>query len=235
MKEKPILFKTPMVQAIQEGRKTQTRRVIEPQPIEKEKEFENQQIYFENPAYNKKGHKEYHHPVIDIQQLIYNYSPYRVGQKLWVRETWCNGKMEAAERGEGLQDEWYVSQCINENDIIYKEACISGDIGIEEVVWKPSRFMPKKYARIWLEITDVRVEKVNDISDEDANMEGFYGKCLIDKCPDCKPPFTGNCEEQPIQWFSELWDSINAKRGYSWESNPFVWCRSFKKSVKEEQ
>jgi hypothetical protein len=78
------------------------------------------------------------------------------------------------------------------------------------VKWRPSIHMPKRAARLWLEITDVRVERVQDISEKDAVAEGVG-------CFGC----------DTIQWFEDLWDSINAKRGYSWDSNPWVFVICF--------
>ena len=83
--------------------------------------------------------------------------------------------------------------------------------------WKPSIHMPKWAARIWLEVTGVRVERVQDISEEDAIAEGI---------PRGAVQYCGHA----IRLFRDLWDSINAKRGYPWEVNPWVWVVEFKRT-----
>ena len=88
---------------------------------------------------------------------------------------------------------------------------------------RPSIFLPKEYIRIWLEITEVRVERVKSITEEDAQAEGVRNQVLSD----FEPNF--NIAIRPASdVFKELWDSLNAKRGYSWEVNSWVWCISFK-------
>ena len=82
--------------------------------------------------------------------------------------------------------------------------------------WRPSIHMPKLAARIWLEITRVQVEKVQDITEADAKAEGAEPVCGLDQ----KPDYRGG--------FYFLWDSINAKRGFGWDVNPWVWVVEFK-------
>lgn len=208
MKEHPILFSTPMVRAILDGNKTQTRRIVKPQP----------------PENDLPSCPEFYHPIKydrygdmipgEKQFGIYGGGwdvkcPYgKPGDRLWVRETFCIGKVVAGE-----DDDWYISQCKDENDIIYKEAAIREGIGLSEVTWKPSIFMPRSASRITLEITGVRVERLQDISDDDALAEGI------------EPGRVSHVLE-----FMELWDSINADRGYGWSTNPWVWVIEFKKT-----
>ena len=90
--------------------------------------------------------------------------------------------------------------------------------------------MPKLAARIWLEVLDVRVERVQDISMHDAIKEGIRPKHMEFKAvKDCEVLEPAPMTVAPIELFAELWDSINAKRGYSWESNCFVWVIEFKR------
>ena len=118
------------------------------------------------------------------------FCPYgQVGDRLWVRETWC-------------ESEWII-------DRVYYKASHFIPSGYK---WKSSRFMFKKYARIWLEITEVRVERVQGISPPDILSEGYE-------------PFG---IPSGVVWFQELWDSLNAKRG-SWDDNPWVWVISFRR------
>lgn len=122
------------------------------------------------------------------------------GDRLWVRETWteCDGVFYAAtDTRPGMN-------------------------GIPQA-WRPSIFIPRWASRITLEVTDVRVERVQDISDEDAVREGtFVNQNAIGV------QLTNRDETIPRAVFADLWDSINAKRGYSWEANPWVWIIEFK-------
>ena len=126
-------------------------------------------------------------------------SPYgQVGDKLWVRETW--------------------TQFPDGESVVYK-----ADGKPYFNVWKPSIFMPHKFSRITLEITNIRVERLQEINtkrhDEVAKEGWPFG-------------YTGlSIEKAPVELFAELWDSINLKRGYSWGSNPWVWVIEFKKEI----
>lgn len=120
-------------------------------------------------------------------------SKYQKGMRLWVRETF-NAKDGIKYRA-STQSSW-------------------------RWLWKPSIFMPKKYARIWLEVLDVRVERVQEISTSDCIKEGFL---LPDK------PFGRPDEVLPHFWFEDRWNSLNAKRGYGWDKNPWVWVIEFRR------
>lgn len=180
---KPIIFSTEMVRALLDGRKTQTRRVIKPQPTTKtwEKYLQEEQPCYLNP---------YGQP----------------GDVLWVRETWADL------RGMGFGKEFAYradSWCGDHEDSDSMRCRL--DYGVK---WKPSIHMPRKAARLFLEITDIKVERVQDIDDDDAIDEGVGG----------------NINEGPTAAFAELWDTINAKRGYSWESNPWCWVIEFRRA-----
>ena len=170
MKERPIIFNTEMVKAILEGRKTQTRRVIKPQPS----------------------------GII----LVWEHCPYgQVGDRLWVRETW-----NAGHDGQSLP--------------VFKaglSADLTKELEADELWsgWKPSIHMPRWASRITLEITEIRVERLQEITEEDAKAEG----CV-------KQIKDGLIFDSAIHEYSWLWDSLNAK--YPWESNPWVWVISFK-------
>jgi hypothetical protein len=180
-KERPILFSTPMVQAILEGRKTMTRRVMKLQPGDGE-------------HYECLGGNEWAYMSVGGMSGPYTCPYGNVGDILWVRETFFND----ADFGEPPA---YVYKADNE------------DYPRGSSVWKPSIFMPKEAARIWLEIVDVKVERLQDISRGDAMSEGC--------------PFPNMAKEtSPCAWFSKLWQKINGEE--SWNENPFVWCISFK-------
>ena len=205
MKEKPILFSTPMVKAILEGKKTQTRRVIKPQPlITKRGTCESDSPW--NLLIQQNG-RDY----FDWQTFIKYVSPYQVGQRLWVREThykfgnWvkCGGQWTFFESN--TIPVRFFDTAPHDNEILKG---ISGKVGWYK---RPSIFMERHFSRITLEVTEVRVQRLQDISEADIRAEGFY-------------PHPG-WEEQ---MFDVYWNKLNSKRGYSWDSNPFVWAISFK-------
>lgn len=195
MKEHPIIFSTESVKAILNGTKTMTRRVIKPQPLPTAQPCTCQGIkHFYTAKEPQPIDKcEPTHNVLTIK------CPYgQVGDRLWVREKHYPYYSTADKK-------WL---CIYYADNPY------------EAVWKPSLFMPRWASRITLEITGVRVERVQDISVEDCIAEGIKKHIST---------FAGMSEERnPIYSYELLWDSLNAKRGYGWEVNPFVWVISFK-------
>ena len=213
MKERPILFSGPMVRAILDGTKTQTRRVVKPQPdlsILKESyrdlEFEFRRMPVLGPTHvpSEWGFcAKYDKPNC---VPIHGYKcPYgTIGDRLWVRETWAPHPQDQA--------------------TIFYRATVDTEPGIRvwDGPWKPSIYMPRWASRITLEITGIRVERVQDISDEDARAEGlwcrFDGQGCEGKCH--------KCSETARVAFRTLWDSTNAKR-HPWASNPWVWVIEF--------
>lgn len=189
---KPIIFSTPMVQAILDGRKTMTRRVCRPLT----KSYDCRLRRDETPYawLNRNGYD----------------APYHPGDVLWVRETWHQNY---------------------DGSIAYK-ASAPPNKG-----WKPSIYMPREAARIFLRVTDVGVERVQDITDADAMAEGFEGVPCDHPmgryaCEDC---MNTGYREPPTVGFAELWDRLNAKRGYGWDANPWVWVISFDRIEKPEE
>jgi len=197
MKEHPILFSGTMVKAILEGRKTQTRRVI-------------------------KGYDKWDNCHPESLAAV-SYCPYGApGDQLWVRETW----LEFA--GKYCPCKYYGHKCTCEK-VWYKadpESEMANDLEPEEdrMLWRPSIHMPRWASRITLDITGVRVQRLQDISEEDACNEGMFNNYIIKHFPPCE------CFRKPTakEAFKVLWDSINADRGFSWDSNPLVWAISFK-------
>jgi hypothetical protein len=221
VKERPVLFSGPMVRAILEGRKTMTRRVIKPQP----------QVAPEgdNPYGNR-------------------------GDRLWVRETWNSFReltdVERAKQS-GILDRFHkgkirdISAGAMELPVgtgvlraIY--AADFGDWAFDpdsDLHWRPSIFMPRALSRISLEITDVRVERVQDISEEDAKAEGI-GVLPLQSADDPSAWWQSapgvHQDRNARGSFIQLWDSINAKRGYGWIVNPWIWVISFKQMPSPE-
>lgn len=198
MKERPILFSGPMVRAILDGRKTQTRRVVKPQP------FANGEVRL----------NERFDAMFTAGDVYGTRNPYgQPGDHLWVKET---------HRFDGLDPKIALrSQCLDE--ISYR-ADMDGDRSIDDCPWRPSIFMPRWASRITLEITGVRVERLNDISEEDAKVEGVECvKLRFWKDYDGK----GGVYVNPILSFQSLWESINGPG--SWDANPWAWVIEFRR------
>jgi len=215
-KEQPILFSAPMVRAILEGRKVQTRRVMKPQPGDDW-----------NPevgicAYEWKGSGE---PGPDFfgagdEDECYK-CPYGApGDRLWVRETWANFGGYAVlyqhhKPGVAYRATW-DSDKYGWPDFAHHVSYVPGG------KWRPSIFMPRWPSRITLEITEVRVQRVQEISEEDAVAEGT-GQWAMETNAIL------TCETMRDA-YRKLWDSINIKK-YPWESNPWVWALSFRRGT----
>ena len=206
-KERPIIFSTPMVQAILDGRKTQTRRVIKPQPTEDVGEFLCQLWPCRRKQYEYMGDPENGHEV--------SLKPYAfIGDRLWVRETYWVQPENVTERD-------LINGADTWPDWIY-QADEPNEYELKEWGWKkkPSIFMPRKLARIWLEITNIRVERLQDISFDDCYAEGVETYVMS--------AAHINVHMSPFQRFTALWDSINGKK-HPWGSNPWVWVIDFEK------
>ncbi len=204
MKEKPILFSTPMVRAILDGRKTQTRRIVKKQP-HGAGEWIMQGINWLFPNIN---------PYINLK------CPYgESGDVLWVRETW-NTLTEYVEKPD--------HSVMSISDFVYK----ADDYRFDK--WKPSIYMPKEACRIKLLIENIRVEMLKDISGEDAKAEGVYFYGWDDATQDDYKNYLYNDkygDDWGVQSANEsyitLWESINGKG--SWDVNPWVWVIRFKR------
>jgi hypothetical protein len=207
MKERPILFSTEMVRATLEDSKTQTRRTRGLNKINQHPdEWYYCGHYSRQPAdSNFKIKPPYYLFGRNSSEFIPVKCPYgQIGDQLWVRETFhiTNGA-EIWENGTILyKADWGIH---------------IGGVYVDLAKWKPSIFMPRHASRITLEITDIWVERVQDITWEDAVDEGI-STVDLDIPPQCSTIL-----------FHDLWNSINEKRGYSWESNPYVWVIEFKR------
>jgi len=205
MKEKPILFNTEMVKSIIAGNKTQTRRIAKGHFLNSE---------YEPTLWSYMDLKRGCSCSGGSKMIINRFCPYEIGQTLWVRETFT------------IQE--YPSGSYS---YIYKADELSGIQKTGMMLkWKSSIYMPRKAARIFLKITNIRIERIQDISEEDAKAEGTeqfkdFGEVLIDE------PIIYDYRNS----FIIVWDSINKKRGYRWDLNPYVWVYDFEiiKGVKE--
>lgn len=208
MAEKSIIFPTPMVKAILAGRKNQTRRVVKPQPTREYVQVS--QLYF-SPA-EKKHYVNFSDA--DDKYCKTFYPKYQLGDVLWVRETWT---LMEPKNNEGPPFYLYKA---DEPD------CESSPWFSK---WRSSICMSRAAARIFLRVTDVRVERLQEISEEDAIKEGFEGTlchCSRVQCTDCMN--TGWLEPPKVD-FIYMWDSLNAKRGFGRENNPWVWVIAFER------
>lgn len=201
IKERPILFSAPMVRAILEGRKTVTRRAVNPQPV-----------LTEGSGFSWKGHLFGRGS--DDRETSRNFSkhccPYgKPGDRMWVRETWTRA---------GNGDPGYLTYRATYPD------CLPPDLEnippASDIRWKPSIHMFRRDSRILLEITDVRVERLQDISRSDIRAEGL--ECPAELASDDVTP--NYRDWYPAAW-RELWEST----GGNWDANPWVWVVEFKK------
>lgn len=215
---KPILFSTPMVQAILAGRKTMTRRVAK-------KKYSNTDLVMKTDKYGARlvelqndapppvpitypdGRQGTRWSFIAVRDVP---SPYRRGDILWVKETWYYEEhMHGITDGEpdlpnGRYSHRYVYRADSPDYPV--------DVGVGMQGWRPSIHMPKEAARIFLRVTDVRAERLQEIDDDDVLAEGL----------EIGAPF------------DELWNSLNAKCGYGWDANPWVWAITFERVDKPE-
>lgn len=192
MKERPIFFSGEMVRAILDGRKTQTRRVLKPQPEGREsQQFSG--IAEAREYLGPKNHGKYGaYFGWDFIPCPYG----RPGDRLWVRETWAY--------------EWEGSGCPDDDGILYRATDPGWDDNETGLRWRPSIHMPREFSRITLEITGVRAERLQDISNSDALAEG------------CPSP-----DIHPREWFVALCQSINGPD--LWDANPWVWVIEFQR------
>ena len=215
MRVLPILFNTDMVRAILDGRKTVTRRVVKGCNVRDDQEI-NKNLAGKFELYNITER-------CGIPQRVILNPLCRAGDILYVRETWNTNPLY------DYGDE--------PNEYVYKVDYDghAGDFG-----WKPSIHMPKEAARIWLKVTDVRVERLKDITDEQAMKEGFSGiRCRCGgtayACADC---YNSGWIEPPFVGFMYTWDSTIKKADidrYGWDTNPWVWVVEFERCEKPER
>ena len=207
MKERGMIFNGEMVRAILGGRKTQTRRIVKPQP-----ELTKNSGFSWNGALYGAGS--------DDRETNRNFAHIKCphgkpGDRIWVRETW-------AEAGAGAPD----LKLYRANYPAHVPTHYENVPPAEDVRWTPSIHMPRWASRILLEITDVRVERLNDISEEDARAEGIIdGGCL--NCGEPEPCGCANPEPDATDAFAYLWQSIYGQE--NWNANPWVWVIEFKR------
>ena len=192
MKERPILFSGPMVRALLAGTKTQTRRVVKPQPTH----------------FNPVGVPRRVIPTGGPSDVIR--CPYgQPGDRLWVRETWAYGIHALAAKRDENGPFVYAADGTTQGRLCDR--------------WRPSIHMPRWASRITLEVTSVRVERLQDIDLADALAEGISdtGALILDSA--------GNEQGGPIAEYAVLWEQINGSG--SWAANPWVWAIEFNQTT----
>lgn len=218
---KPILFSTPMVQAILAGRKTQTRRMIKPQPCREATEF-NKFIYSGDTGWEARFSNDGSGAVCDRKLRI------DIGDILWVRETWCHLYDLDDDDGCILGTGKYYYLADNPVKFPYNRFLRDDGTYRDYPAWKPSIHMPREAARLFLRVTNVRVERLNDISEEDARAEGCADANGYPICPGNKGATRPLTAKQAYMW---LWNDLNSKRGTIWANNPWVWAYEFEREL----
>jgi hypothetical protein len=240
-KERPILFSAPMVRAILEGRKTVTRRVVKAQPFDLS--WSRRDHKFEYTCGRAESGDEvdgFHAYTTRSGGQWSAKCPYgQPGDQLWVRETWGVISHDFDEHGNMVDwvpdrpaspvREMRFGQGYYSGHVIYRadgEADWAGDDdggGDDRSAWKPSIHMPRIASRILREITDVRVERLQDISGDQAQAEGVDAVMCQQYLETSPSRF--DCKEAVIHGFAGLWQST----GGDWAANPWFWVVEFKR------
>lgn len=256
MREHPILFSTPMVKAIFAGNKTQTRRVVTKRNSEigeggdwDKLDFNGEYKYSSKPKTkvsawvdhgfpnsNGKYNYQYLHVPYNFKEweTIYRVYPrYQVGEHLWVREThyryghWVKNGLSKT----GKQK--WTFKAINGDFVCYisnpPDDIKRNSYRLTGWYKRPAVFMPRKFSRITLEITNIRVQRIQDISELDAFAEGIDTEYDKNYLLAEHHSLAGVPVIPSVHAFSCLWNTINEKRGYGWDKNPWVWAITFKR------
>ena len=225
IKEHPIIFSGSMIRAILDGSKSQTRRVISPQPVDEDECGP----YIQVPEVTDWGCGE----TLTFMGRKHIKCPYGVpGDTLWVRET---ARVVGAfvPSVENILLEYRADGGLARPRWLNTVAQTRWLVRNHEGRWMPSIHMPRWASRISLTVKDVRVERVQDITADDCINEGIEAVTQdayeydCDGAPNNKYQVLD--EDAMLESFQELWDSINGKRGYGWASNPWVWVVEFER------
>lgn len=193
MADRPIIFSGPMVRAILDGRKTQTRRVLKDQPGERDRAF-------------KMDDGSWHQSAHDGTWMTPLKVPYAAGDRLWVREAWKPHSIYADRRPSDIPP----------STIFY---AADEKYAPSNTPWRPSIYMPRWASRLTLTVTDVRVQRLQDISPGDAKAEGVASQLVDHGGVGPEGSYRDN--------FRKLWNELNEKRGYGWDVNPWVVAITF--------
>lgn len=224
MKEHPIIFSGEMVRAILEGRKTQTRWVIKPPPEIKIRDIGED---CSELIWSDKKHCLNIGGGLSQEQLLRkianDYCPYgKIGDRLWVREAWWKAPPITIKMLREGADTW--------SKVYY--AVEEEESDLEKWGWRkmPSIHMPRWASRLTLEIINISIERVQEINEKDAGEEGI--EIIKGMAGDFYRDYShinARAFKSPILSFCSLWNSINAKHGFGWDTNPWVWVIEFKR------
>lgn len=236
MKDYPIIFSGPMVRALLAGTKFQTRRILNPQP----RKWEAQVIDITEPMLfdEDKPDKQW-----GQWETIWNFSAlegrgepdrevwrpikhYPIGTRLWVRETWGVGNRPCPVHGwvDGIE---FRADC-TDDDAPPLWDIIPADVESDSIAsgWRPSIFMPRWASRLTLTVTDVRVQRLQDISEDDAVAEGVDLERYVPVSDSAGLHSSGEAEPtDPVEEYRHAWDRIHDAG--AWQTNPWVAAYSF--------
>lgn len=221
---KPIPFNTEMVRAILKDQKSATRRIVKRQHLLLEDDCKHEMGFFDTGG-NDWACRKLGCGIINTGKSIYH-APYQVDDILYVKETYTYGEVEFGENQHG--DELPYIESKDDGRFIPKEYALSEGLGTKFVTWKPSIHMPKSVSRIFLKVTNVKIARLQDITEEESKKEGV----TLSKYSGMNRANVSayRCE------FVELWNSTISKHNldsYGWEANPYVWVIEFER-VKED-
>jgi hypothetical protein len=238
-RERPILFSGPMVRAILEGRKTQTRRVVNNRHVAfiggREDDHDDPALWGFQDEHGcwhvlDRGKPPWFGSGVPHESYALA-SPYDSGDLLWVREAF---RLSADQDSKPPSQDWWKSGAWYEADGDCEPSGCAGGAG----KLRPSIHMPRWASRLTLRVTSVHVERLQDISEKDAKAEGIangddawhtddYGNAYK---RDSHGWYVGHDRHNaPTHAFRALWNSLNAKRGLGWDENPWVWVVSFER------
>lgn len=231
----PILFNIDMVRAILDGRKTVTRRIVKPQPKMRlcyvfAGYGHGKWEYPGNDAWEYWG-EEFRRPDnIEDDELKRVWTPScHTDDILYVRETWQH--LYELDGNEQIIEDTGKYYYAASDTLPFDTYVDSMGVTHENIPWRPSIHMPKEAARIFLRVTDVRVERLQDITDEEAKAEGANfrnGKNV---------GWEEKMRRTAVERFAEIWDATIPKKDldkYSWDANPWVWVIKFERCEKPE-
>lgn len=240
-----ILFTGEMVRVILAGEKTQTRRVVKPQP-----EHGLHPCHYVDSGWAlSTSPNEHGRSGCTCRRVAAPFGTDVPGDRLWARETWRPWSWHEGEppcieyRADGVHrevdypddsdslryEDWeqrllesVSDECEGLGLQLNEHGEYSWGDGPNPLRWRPSIHMPKWACRLWLEVVSVKVERLQDITEEGALAEGVSGSDVAER-------LIG--ERLHRADFADLWDSLNAKRGHSWDTNPWVWVIEFKRET----
>lgn len=211
---KPILFNTEMVRAIMDGRKSCTRRMVKPQPNEKH----TYPLGFVTDSTEKKDVGCFGFGINEYSGSIqYTKPQYQPGDILYVRETWGHP----------------ISLNSDKQYVFIADKIAESGFKNDSHIWHPSIHMPKEAARIWLKVTNVRVERLQDITEDGAEAEGAIDNRGFIHSPENEYDRIYTARE----YFIKIWDRTIKKSDldiYGWDVNPWVWVIEFERCEKPQ-